>query len=168
MATDISMTSLVDSFYKAHFIQEDNDEFIINDLLPTDDDEAGLMDYRVGDITAQEKDRTIIASITFNFGARDESDEGLVVGFEEKWCSRFNPKEIAEEAICEEFSILDASWDHNKLYIIIDNLDGLYEVEDVINYLQDNSLEDGPYEGYPGESFWILSYKDLKEMKKDE
>lgn len=163
-STDISMTSLVDNFYKAHFVEDD--EYITNDLMSSEDDEVGLMDYRFGDITAQEKDSHIIASIVFNFGSRDEYDDGVPDGFEDKWCAKFNAKEIAEEALGEEFNILDAFWDGNKLFMIIDNLENLYEAEDIINYLQDNSLEDGPFESCPGESFWVLSYKDLAEMKK--
>lgn len=166
MATDVSMLSLVDTFYKTHFTEED--DYIIDDLMPSEYEEAGLMDYREGDITAQEKDRTIIVSITFNFGPRDEYDDGVIVGFEEKWCTRFNPKDIAEEALNEEFNILEAFWNNNKLFIIIDNLENIYKAEDIINYLQDNSLEDGQFESCPGESFWVLSYKDLAEMNKDE
>jgi hypothetical protein len=28
-----------------------------------------------------------------------------------------------------------------------------------------NSLEDGPFEACPGESFWVVSYKDLEDIE---
>ncbi len=164
-----TMTSLVDKFYKTHFIQED--EHIVSapecyeDESDTHDDynEAGLMDYRFNDINVKEKDRTIIASITFYFGETDE-DVDAPYDFDEKWCAKFNAKEVAEETMGEEYNILDAFWEGTTLHMIIDNLEGFDNEEDIIDYLQNNSLEDAQFEGCPGESFWVVSYKDLKDM----
>lgn len=154
-----NVKSLVDDYYKSHF---GNDEVDEDEEEKDENYEAGLMDYR-GDVTAVEKDRRITIILNFAFNATD--DDCLLPipeNFEEKWCASYNPKEIAADAIGEEYTILDAFWSGTKLHIIIDNLDESLNADEIIDDLENNSLEDGPYEAAPGDGFWIISYGDLQ------
>jgi len=161
---------LVDDYYKSHFVKEEEEEVDEEDEEEEDEeeeekdegDEAGLMDYR-GDVTAVEKDRRI--TIILNFGFNESDDDCLLPipeNFEEKWCASYNPKEIAQEAIGEEYTILDAFWSGTKLHILVDNLDESLNVDEIIDDLENNSLEDAQYEAAPGDGFWVISYGDLQ------
>ena len=156
---------LVEEYYKAHFAKEEDDEDDDEDdeeEEKDEGDEAGLMDYR-GDVTAVETDRRITIILNFAFNETDE-DSLLPIpeNFEEKWCASYNPREIAEDAIGEEYTILDAFWSGTKLHIIVDNLDESLNVDEIIDDLENNSLEDGPYEAGAGDGFWVISYGDLQ------
>jgi hypothetical protein len=167
-----AMTSLVDKFYKTHFVQDE--EHVVDSDNHSDcsdesdahsmSDEAGLMDYRYNEIDAQEKDSTIVISVTFRFTSTAEEDDAPL-DFEEKWCLKFDPKEIAQDALGEEYDLLDAFWEGSKLHMIINNLDNSYDADEVASNLLDNSLEDGPFEACPGESFWVVSYKNLEDAR---
>lgn len=158
-----SAKTLVEDFYKAHFMQEDDEEdYEEGNKVWENDDEVGLMDYRQNDITVQEKDRTIIVCLDFSFNERDDCDIPIPTDFAEKWCAKFDAMEVAQDICFEQFEILKAFWEGTKLYIIINNLEELYTPEEVAEDFETESLEDGPYEGCPGESFWVVSYEDIQ------
>lgn len=145
---------IVEDYYKSNFGKEEENE---------SEEEAGLMDYRLNEITAVDKDRHITIILEFSFDKNDECDLSVPDNFEERWCASYDAKEIAEEAIGEEYTILDAFWSGNKLQIIIDNLDEYYNSDEIIADLEFNSLEDGPYEAEPGTGFWVISYNDIEQ-----
>ena len=149
--------SLVDEYYKSHFGKEEEES---DDDESDDDKEVGLMDYR-HDVTVVEKDRRITIKLGFIFNYDYDCDLPVPEDFEEKWCASYDAKEIASEAIGEEYTILDAFWSGTKLTIIVDNLDEHYSADEIESDLENNSLEDGPYEAAPGESFWVVSYGDI-------
>ncbi len=155
-----NVKSLVDEYYKAHFGKEEEEEEE-EEEEKDEGDEAGLMDYR-GDVTAVEKDRRITIILNFAFNETDDCLLPIPEDFEEKWCASYNPREIAEDAIGEEYTILDAFWSGTKLHILVDNLDESLNVDEIIDDLESNSLEDGPYEAAAGDGFWVISYGDLQ------
>lgn len=154
--------TLVEEFYKAHFMQEDDEEEDYENKVWENDDEVGLMDYRQNDITVQEKDRTIVVCLDFCFNEGDDCDIYIPIDFTEKWCAKFDAMEVASDICFEQFEILKAFWEKTKLYIIINNMEELYTVEEVAEDFEMESLEDGPYEGCAGESFWVVSYGDIQ------
>jgi hypothetical protein len=159
---------LVDEYYKAHFGKEDDNEDDDENHEPDENDEAGLMDYRQDEISAIEKDRLITVILEFTVNMDNDCILPVPDDFEQKRCAKFNPKEIAVDALGEDYPILDAFWSGNKLNIIIDNMEEYYNPDEIIEILQDNSLEDGPYEAAPGESFWVVSYGELQSAISDE
>jgi hypothetical protein len=158
--------STVDKFNKTAFIQDNEHDADYEDDTDAHSmsDEAGLMDYRYHDIDAQEKDSTIIISVTFRFASTAEEDDAPL-DFEEKWCLKFDPKEIAQDTLGEEYDLLDAFWEGDKLHMTIDNSSRTYNADEIAEDLMNNSLEDGPFEACPGESFWVVSYKDLEDIE---
>lgn len=164
---DSKVKSLVDEYYKAHFTKEEEDEDseeeddADEEEELDDDDEAGLMDYRHNDISIIEKDGRFTVTIQFSFDQRDECDLPTPEDFEDKWCASYDAKEIAEETL-SMFTIIDAYWTHNKLTMIVDNMDGSITEEELLDDLENQSLEDGQFEGCPGDGFWVVSVADLK------
>ena len=159
--TQSATKTLVDEFYRTHFMQEDEEEEYENKVWENDD-EVGLMDYRQNDIIVQEKDRTIVVCLNFSFGEHDDCDISIPIDFAEKWCAKFDAMEVASDICFEQYEILKAFWEKTKLYIIINNMEELYTVKEVAEDFEMESLEDGPYEGCAGESFWVVSYGQLQ------
>ena len=157
-----SAKTLVEDFYKAHFMQENEEEEEYENKVWENDDEVGLMDYRQNDIIVQEKDRTIVVCLDFSFGEHDECDISIPIDFTENWCAKFDAMDVAQDICFEQYEILKAFWEKTKLYIIINNMEELYTVKEVAEDFEMESLEDGPYEGCAGESFWIVSYGQLQ------
>lgn len=165
-----SVRNLIDDYYKKHFVNDsgsdtDSDD---SDDEKTDDDEAGLMDYRDNEIIVVEKDRRITIILEFTFNQHYDCAIPVSEDFEEKRCAKYDAKEIAFDAIGEEYEILDAFWSGNKLHIIINNMDEYYNVDELDEMYRSNSLEDGPYEAAPGESFWVVSYGDIQDSISEE
>lgn len=166
MAAPSTDNSMVIMAHKSYNNQEeyDEDDYSDSDGEYDENNEAGLMDYRSGNITIKKLDDIIKVYIDFYFNYEEKYNIPEPYDFETKWCAKFDPKEIAEDALGGEFNILDASWEGSTLNITIYNKDKLHKKKDVLEYLEDNSLEDGPYEGFAGESFWVVSYKNLVDM----
>jgi hypothetical protein len=139
---------LVDDYYKAHFIEEEDDaEAVATHHC------IGRMDYRDNTIIAVDKDRRI--SVVLEFSLIADASVTIPIGFEGTWCPKFEAMEIATSIIPEHYSVLDASWDANKLIIIVDNLEEYYSADVIIEELESIDLND--YEG----DFWILQEEDI-------
>jgi hypothetical protein len=146
------------------------------------DDEAGLMDYRQNEIDVTESDGKLIINLTFDFNS---SSYMVPHHFAERWCGRFSALEIAEDigfagftqysednkAQCF-FEVETARWleDGVTLEIILNCVDKKdrpaknVDLEELIEDLETSSLEDGPYEGCPGNNFWVPSHGEVRSM----
>jgi hypothetical protein len=140
---------LVDDYYKAHFIEEEEE----CDQTMQAQQYIGRIDYRDNTIIAVDKDRRI--SIVLEFSLIADPSVTIPIGFEETWCPKFEAMEIATSIIPEHYNVLDASWDGNKLIIFVDNLEEYYSADVIIEELESIDLND--YEG----DFWILQEEDI-------
>lgn len=159
---DSKVKSLVDEYYKAHFTKDKEDEDSDEEEEELDDDdEAGLMDYRQNAISIVEKDRRFTVTIEFTFYQDIECDLPTPGDFEDKWCNSYDAKLIAEETLSMN-TILDAYWTGSKLTMIVDNMDESITEEELLDDLENQSLEDANFEAAPGDGFWVVSVGDLK------
>lgn len=130
--------------------------------------EAGLMDYRGDEIIVEKRKGKLILRLTFSFEEATENPVPIPRDFATRWCARFPAGEVADDLgiSYSKVNIEEARWleDHVTLEIVLSRKKGAPSVEEILLDLETNSLEDGPYEGCPGNNFWIPSQGELTEM----
>jgi len=127
--------------------------------------EWGLMDYRRNPISVEQFPTGFVVTLTFDFM---NTNDTIKVKDAKKVAAAWCKEHTAEAVIADLRYILDISstkWiGPNVLEIALPpDCTAEYDckfraltVEDIHDRLVTNSLEDGSYEGMPGESFWIV------------
>ena len=130
--------------------------------------EAGLMDYRGDEIIVEKRKGKLIIRLTFSFAEASRNPVPIPRDFEARWCARFSAGEVADElGICYAGVDIEAArWleDHVTLEVILVCGRKAPSVEEILLDLETNSLEDGPYEGCPGNNFWVPAQGELTDM----
>ena len=132
--------------------------------------EAGLMDYRGEEVLVEVCEGKIIIKLTFAFCDHSHNPVPVPHDFDARWCSKFSAATIADELgvvdIYPNMYIQAARWleDHVTLEITAAYEGEPPAIEELLMDLETNSLEDGPFEGFPGDNFWVPSQRELKDM----
>lgn len=127
--------------------------------------EWGVMDYRKNPITVEQFPTQFVVTLTFNFMITNETiDVNDTRKVASAWCKQHTAEAVIED-LRYMLNISSAKWiGSNVLEFVLpldSKVDGGYKVtaltlEEIHDQLVTNSLEDGSYEGMPGESFWIV------------
>jgi hypothetical protein len=136
----------------------------VDESIPLDDQEGGLMDYRRNSIIVRKKKGKNAFSVRLTFTYEKTIDiEG---SFDDiAWCKNTPPSELVEGWLeYMMFSVVpdSAKWEKDNIfYFEVNNDDGKLTKADIISELENESLEDGVYEGGPGD-FWIIPASEFK------
>jgi hypothetical protein len=130
----------------------------MNDYNENDDIEGGLMDYRGGDLTVVDLDGKFGVTLSFCVNITNDAihKKGLSI-FPGEWCAKFDPQHIVDSNWGYNYDIIKGSpkWiKPTTLYFEIVATSTL-TVNDVAEDIEYDSLEDGVYEGSPGD-FWVI------------
>ena len=128
--------------------------------------EWGVMDYRHNPIIIEQFPTQLVVTLTFDFMNTNES---IKVKNTKKVASAWCQTHTAEAVISDlsyTVDITSAKWiGPNVLEMVLPptvlKISDEYKVsqltvEEIHKLLLTNSLEDGSYEGMPGETFWIV------------
>lgn len=121
--------------------------------------ELGLIDYRGNNIIVKEGgENTFIVTLNFYFHLTNfEAEETIDV---EEWCSLWDT-DVVQEEFDNMYEVIESKWLKPAVFQmrikkpIHFKSDTFYTIDEMINYLNSNSLEDGPYEASPG-TFWVI------------
>ena len=118
--------------------------------------EWGVMDYRRNDISVEQFPTEFVVTLTFDFMNTNES---IKVKNTKKVASAWCQSHTAEAVITDFRYMMDITstkWIGPNVIEITIPIKKEYSIESIVEDFKTNSLEDGSYEGMPGESFWVV------------
>ena len=132
----------------------------LNESIPQ---EGGLMDFRQNEIIVRRKKYRNVFSVRITFSCCQTSQGYLD---EVAWCTTSDISNITKWYLIylfDEYVEGSAKWLPNSttLYFELDNKENKLTKESIFETLKYDSLEDGPYEGMPG-NFWVVPVKAFK------
>jgi hypothetical protein len=141
-----------------------DDKSEINPDIPLEQQEGGLMDFRRNMISVRKKKNRKVFGVSLIFTCNKTADIAGELDVN-RWCSSKNAENIAKGYLVyvfEQYIKGSAKWvGENKLYFELNNEDDSLTKDYIIDWLKDDSLEDGPYEGGIGD-FWVVPASEFK------
>lgn len=137
----------------------------VNPDMPLDEQEGGLMDFRQSNIIVRKKKYRNVFGVKLTFTCNRTTDIDGTID-EVAWCAKTDITDITDDYlmyIFDEYIEGSAKWIPNTttLYFELDNKENKLRKETIIETLKYDILEDGPYEGMPG-NFWIVPASEFK------
>ena len=161
MASITPETRLIDLIRRGISLHEEEP---VNPDVPLEEQEGGLMDFRRNSIVIRKKKSHPIITVRITFTCVKTVDINGSIDVP-KWCTSFAPRHIGDgylQYVFDEYIKDSAKWeDGGVLYFELDNKEENLTKSYIREWLQEDSLEDGPYEGGIGD-FWIVPASEFK------